>query len=61
MLFMLTSMQNNASAISSKILFYMAAEQEIICVEANRGLLEVFTPPPPKKNYKFGHRSGFGI
>jgi hypothetical protein len=44
-------MQNNASVISTKILSYMAAEQEIICVEVNRGLLEVFTPtpPPPQK------------
>jgi hypothetical protein len=42
MLFMLTSMQN-ASVISTKIQTYMAIEQEKICVEENRGLLEVFT------------------
>ena len=41
---MLTSTQNNASVIPRKILSYMAAEQEIICTEVNRGLLEVFTP-----------------
>jgi hypothetical protein len=43
MLFTLTSMQNNASVISTNILSYMAAEQEIICVEVNRGLIKVFT------------------
>ena len=44
-----------------KILSYMAPEQEIICVEVNRGLLKAFTSPAPSPNYKFGQHSGFGI
>jgi hypothetical protein len=53
-------MQNDVSVISKQ--YYVDDEQETVCVEANRGLLEEFHLKKEIKIFhKFGQHSRFGI